>query len=124
MGITNLSVSECTVFVCMSEWLNLHLILLPFLLLAFFKCKLMQTAASFLLCKVVRFVYVTSWYNHIYIPLLRAVYRNCLPAAHLPGLTAPPAGVGGDVQPPAAGLLGQEGELPDCTANEVPQVDG
>lgn len=43
---------------------------------------------------------------------------------HLPGLAAPPAGVGGDVQAPAAGLLGQEGELPHGAADEPPQVDG
>lgn len=51
-------------------------------------------------------------------------YSSCLPAAHLPGLTAPPAGVGGDVQPPTAGLPGQKGELSDGTADETPQVDG
>lgn len=51
-------------------------------------------------------------------------YSSCLPAAHLPGLTAPPAGVGGDVQPPTARLPGQKGELSDGTADETPQVDG
>ena len=51
-------------------------------------------------------------------------YSSCLTAAHLPGLTAPPAGIGGDVQPPTAGLPGQKGELSDGTADETPQVDG
>lgn len=83
----------------------------------------MQTAGHFLSCEVVTFAYVTSRYNPIYTPLC-VQYRCCLPAAHLPGLTAPPAGVGGDVQAPAARLFGQKGELPDGTTDEAPQVDG
>lgn len=58
------------------------------------------------------------------LPCLCAIQlHSCLPAAHLPGLTAPPAGVGGDVQTPTARLPGQEGELPYSTADEAPQVD-
>lgn len=85
----------------------------------------MQTANYFLLCKVVSFAYVTSRYNHVCTPLLSSLcvqYSSSLPAAHLPGLTAPPAGVGGDVQAPAARLLGQERELPDGTTDEAPQI--
>lgn len=39
--------------------------------------------------------------------------------SHLPGVTAPPAGLGGDAQPLAAGLLGHEGELPHGAAPET-----
>lgn len=40
---------------------------------------------------------------------------------YLPGVTAPPAGLRGDVQPLAAGLKGHEGELADRTAAETVQ---
>lgn len=41
---------------------------------------------------------------------------------HLPGLTAAPAGIGGDPKVPAARLLGQESKLPDGTAHKGAQV--
>lgn len=41
----------------------------------------------------------------------------------LPGLTAPPAGISGDVQASAARLFGQKRELSDSAADEGPQVD-
>lgn len=43
---------------------------------------------------------------------------------HLPSLTAPPAGIGGDVKAATARFPGQEGEFPDSAADEMPQIDG
>lgn len=41
---------------------------------------------------------------------------------YLPGVTAPPAGLRGDAQPLAAGLLGHKGELSHCAASEIVEV--
>lgn len=43
----------------------------------------------------------------------------CVWILYLPGMTSPPAGLCGDAQPPAAGLLGHEGELPHRAASET-----
>lgn len=92
--------------------------------------KLMKKADSILLCKVVSFAYtsplsiITFTPHPPFVCVCACVYSNCLPLPHLPSLTAPPAGICGDVQAPAAGLPGQKGELPHSAADEAPQVDG
>lgn len=46
----------------------------------------------------------------------------CVWSAHLPGLAAPPAGIGSDVQRPAAGLSGEKGELAHGATDKAAQV--
>lgn len=75
----------------------------------------------FLLCDLVS-LFPSPQYSLI--SSVSGQYSLCQCDAHLPGLTAPPAGISGDVHAPAARLPGQESELPDSTANETPQVDG
>lgn len=126
-GITHLSISVSTVFTSNVGALSVFNCLNHVVHLFFLEIY----ADNLILSKVVKFAYITWYYNHILsIPPYPPCVSLCVcawysgPSPHLPGLTAPPAGIGGDVQTPTAGLPGQEGELPDCAANETPQVDG
>lgn len=84
---------------------------------------MMKEADCILLCKGVSFAY-TSPLSVITCVLLSSVCVCTVQLPHLPGLTAPPAGISGDVHALTARLPGQKGELPHSTTDEAPQVDG
>lgn len=50
---------------------------------------------------------------------IAAEETECVCACYLPGVTAPPAGLRGDAQARAAGLLGHEGELSHRATSET-----
>lgn len=66
-------------------------------------------------------VWVRSRFIHhlpdLPVPPLPVAGAECV-KRYLPGVAAPPTGLGGDAQAPAAGLVGHEGELAHGAASE------
>lgn len=86
-----------------------------------FICELIKNIPPYYYCKGVCKAYATSL-RMITLILLRLCVCVCVRSAHLPGLTAPPAGIGSDVQRPTARLSGEKGELAHGATDKAAQV--